>query len=65
VTWWAPYRDLPVGGDVELTWSAGQQLLGALLPLAAVAFLVAVVVTGRAGQPPLVRQPAGAGRPSS
>jgi alpha-1,2-mannosyltransferase len=65
VTWWAPYRDLPVGGDVELTWPAGQQLLGALLPLAAVAFLVAVVVTGRAGQPPLVRQPAGAGRPSS
>ena len=39
-----PFRNLPGGGDLELTWTAGQNLLASVTLLLGVAFLVAAVV---------------------
>lgn len=39
-----PFRSLPNGGDLELTWTAGQNLLASVTLLLGVAFLVAAVV---------------------
>ena len=45
-----PFRDLPNGGDLELTWTAGQNLLASVTLLLGVAFLVtAVAVALRRG----------------
>lgn len=42
-----PFRNLPNGGDVELQWSAGQNLLASITALLGLALLVAALVLGR------------------
>jgi alpha-1,2-mannosyltransferase len=44
----APFRRLPNGADVELTWTWGQNLLASVTALLGVALLVAACITPRA-----------------
>jgi predicted transporter len=48
-----PFRNLPGGGDLELTWTPVQNLLGAVTLLLGTAFLVAALVVAlrRAPEP--------------
>ncbi len=43
----SPYRRLPNGGDLELTWSAGQHLLASVTAVLGVALLLAAALVGR------------------
>ncbi|GAA3557984.1 glycosyltransferase 87 family protein [Microlunatus spumicola] len=46
-----PFRNLPNGGDLELTWTAGQNLLASVTLLLGGAFLVAAVLVGLRREP--------------
>lgn len=43
----SPYRRLPNGGDLELEWTAGQNLLATITAILGTALLIAAVVVGR------------------
>lgn len=43
----SPYRRLPNGGDLELTWTAGQHLLASVTAVLGVALLLAAALVGR------------------
>ena len=43
----SPYRRLPNGGDLELTWTAGQHLLASVTAILGVALLLAAALVGR------------------
>jgi alpha-1,2-mannosyltransferase len=47
-----PFQNLPNSGDVELTWTASQNLLASVTLLLGVAFLVAAVVVALRQAPP-------------
>jgi hypothetical protein len=47
----SPFRRLPNGADVELTYSWGQNLLASTTAVIGVALLVAGVVVGRSRRP--------------
>ena len=53
-----PFRNLPNGGDLELTWTAAQNLLASVTLLLGVAFLVAAVVVALRRAPDAVAAPA-------
>lgn len=44
----SPYRRLPNGGDLELQWSAGENLLASMTAVLGAALLLAAAVVGRA-----------------
>jgi alpha-1,2-mannosyltransferase len=46
-----PFKNLPNSGDVELTWTLGQNLLASVTLLLGVAFLVAAVVVALRAAP--------------
>jgi len=43
----SPFRRLPNGGDLELTWTAGQHLLASITAILGVALLLAAALVGR------------------
>ncbi|MFT4164048.1 MAG: glycosyltransferase 87 family protein [Microlunatus sp.] len=43
----SPYRRLPNGGDLELQWTAGQNLLATVTAILGTALLIAAIVVGR------------------
>lgn len=43
----SPFRRLPNGGDLELTWTAGQHLLASVTAILGVALLLAAALVGR------------------
>ncbi len=43
----SPYRRLPNGGDLELTWTAGQHVLASVTAVLGVALLLAAALVGR------------------
>ena len=43
----SPYRRLPNGADLELQWTAGQNLLAAMTAILGTALLIAAIVVGR------------------
>ena len=47
----SPYRRLPNGGDLELTWTAGQHLLASVTAILGVALLLAAALVGRRLRP--------------
>jgi alpha-1,2-mannosyltransferase len=53
-----PFRNLPGGGDLELTWTPGQNLLASVTLLLGVAFLVAAVGVALHRKPPTSVPPA-------
>ena len=55
-----PFRDLPNGGDLELTWTDGQNLLASVTLLLGVAFLVATAVVALHRRTPDVSLPSAA-----
>jgi alpha-1,2-mannosyltransferase len=53
----SPYRRLPNGGDLELTWSAGEDLLASMTAILGIALLVAAALVGRSVKPAPVSHP--------
>lgn len=47
----SPFRRLPNGGDLELTWTAGQHLLASVTAILGVALLLAAALVGRRREP--------------
>ena len=47
----SPYRRLPNGGDLELQWTAGQNLLAAMTAILGTALLIGAIVVGRRIRP--------------